>query len=294
MTSHTSVLGVFENIQNSYPGPLCGTPTATFFNLAVWGPVVVMTSAAILSGTPPPGMMPFICTYAGGTYLYMRGTPTMLGVYTFTVRAQLSNGGHEDTACVQTVQVSGLQTLTAVDPPRGTKHGGTVVTLTGQGFTGVTSVTFGGAAATSVHVINDISMTCITPAHAVGPVDVIAVGDATLTAGYTYVSVDLVTPTRGTVAGGTSVTVTGYGFAGATQVTFGGTSATGVVVTSNTSLMAVTPAHASGVVDVTVVGVDTGLALYAYTLGGVPQTLGKSSSLTLPPMPTRAPFKGTS
>jgi hypothetical protein len=38
------------------------------------------------------------------------------------------------------------------------------VTLTGTGFTGATSVRFGGQPATSVVVVSDTSITCVTPA----------------------------------------------------------------------------------------------------------------------------------
>jgi hypothetical protein len=59
-----------------------------------------------------------------------------------------------------------------IDPVEGTSNGGTLVTLYGEGFTGTTSITFGGSSATSITVVNDGEMTCITPAHAVGLVDV--------------------------------------------------------------------------------------------------------------------------
>jgi hypothetical protein len=188
-----------------------------------------------------------------------------------------------------TIMLVGQGAVASIDslaPVFGTKRGGTVVTLTGTGLTGVTDVTFGGTAAVSVNVLNDTTLTCITPAHAVGVVDVVVVGVGTLSSAYTFVSVESVTLAAGTVAGGAAVTIAGFGFAGATSVLFGGVAATSVVVVSNLSITAVTPAHASGAVDVEVVGVDTGTALYTYTLG-VPQNLGKG--FLLPPMPTRTP-----
>lgn len=98
---------------------------------------------------------------------------------------------------------------------------------------------------------------------------------------YTYVSVDRVTPSGGTVLGGTAVTITGFGFDFASGVvTFGGTAATSVVIVSNTEITAVTPAHASGAVDVVVVGVDTLTAGYTYSL---------TQSL-LPPIPYPSPL----
>jgi hypothetical protein len=56
----------------------------------------------------------------------------------------------------------------------------------------------------------------------------------------------------GSANGGTTVIITGTGFTTGASVTFGGTPATGVVVTSATSITVVAPAHAEGVVDVEV------------------------------------------
>lgn len=63
--------------------------------------------------------------------------------------------------------------LDAIAPARGTKRGGTVCTLTGSGLDGVSTVTFDGVAATDIVPAADgLSLTCINPAHAVGPIDV--------------------------------------------------------------------------------------------------------------------------
>jgi IPT/TIG domain len=59
-------------------------------------------------------------------------------------------------------------------------------------------------------------------------------------------------PKAGLAAGGTSVTVTGTGFIGASAVHFGATPATSFKVNSSTSITAVSPAGTSGSVDVTV------------------------------------------
>lgn len=59
-----------------------------------------------------------------------------------------------------------------------------------------------------------------------------------------------VSPPSGPASGGTGVTLTGVGLTGATSVTFGGVAATSVNVVNSTTVTAVTPAHAAGVVDV--------------------------------------------
>jgi len=59
-------------------------------------------------------------------------------------------------------------------------------------------------------------------------------------------------PKKGSMAGGTTVTITGTNFTGATSVSFGSSAASHFEVTSPTSIVAVSPSHAPGRVDVTV------------------------------------------
>ncbi|MFO1201436.1 MAG: Ig-like domain-containing protein [Tabrizicola sp.] len=63
--------------------------------------------------------------------------------------------------------------LTSVTPNTGTTSGGDSVSLSGQYFTGATSVTFGGTAVTGFTVVNDTTITATTPAGTSGPVSVI-------------------------------------------------------------------------------------------------------------------------
>jgi hypothetical protein len=68
----------------------------------------------------------------------------------------------------------------------------------------------------------------------------------------------------GTVSGGTSITITGTGFASGATVTIGGSSCTSVVVVSSTSITCTTPAGTTGAKDVVVTNSDT----QASTLAG--------------------------
>ncbi len=61
-----------------------------------------------------------------------------------------------------------------------------------------------------------------------------------------------VSPVSGTTSGTTSVTITGTNLTGASAVKFGVTNASGYVVNSVTTITAVAPAHAAGLVDITV------------------------------------------
>jgi len=65
-------------------------------------------------------------------------------------------------------------------------------------------------------------------------------------------TVTVISPTSGTTAGGTPVTIIGTNLNGATAVTFGGAAATGVSVVSPTQITAITPVHAVGTVPVVV------------------------------------------
>jgi hypothetical protein len=63
-------------------------------------------------------------------------------------------------------------TLIAIQPTVGPVAGGTTVTLTGTGFASGATVLFGGAAASSVTIVNSDRITAVTPPHDAGAVDV--------------------------------------------------------------------------------------------------------------------------
>jgi hypothetical protein len=85
-----------------------------------------------------------------------------------------------------------LPTITSVSPGSGGVEGGTEVTVTGTAFDtapGGTTVTIGGSAATAVTVSSSTSLTCVAPAGAAGPADVVVTtseGPATLAEGFAY------------------------------------------------------------------------------------------------------------
>jgi hypothetical protein len=65
-------------------------------------------------------------------------------------------------------------TIISVDPPQGGVLGQDPVSIIGTGFAAGISITFDGLPATNVNVISETLLTCVTPAHAVGSVDVTA------------------------------------------------------------------------------------------------------------------------
>ena len=151
--------------------------------------------------------------------------------------------------------------VTLVNPDSGPEAGGTLVTITGESFSYVNSVTFDGVAGAGWYLISDTSLQVDAPAGT-GTVDVVVttVGGVSNAGSFTYVPpvpvVSLVAPTSGPIAGGTTVTITGEHLTGVTSVTFGGLAGTGLSVASDTSLSVTTPAHAAGPVDVVVTSPD--------------------------------------
>lgn len=93
-------------------------------------------------------------------------------------------------------------------------------------------------------------------------------GDYTTTAA-TAPSVTSLTPTSGPIAGGTLVTLTGSGFTGVTQVSFGSTVAPDFTVVSDTEIQVSSPTvNSSGSVPVTVTnsaGTSSASVLFTYT-----------------------------
>jgi IPT/TIG domain-containing protein len=84
-------------------------------------------------------------------------------------------------------------TVTDVSPSSSSTAGGTIVIISGGGFTNAlaSSVTFGGVAATNVTIVNPVTLIAVAPAHAAGGADVvvhIGANSGTKTGGFTYVT----------------------------------------------------------------------------------------------------------
>lgn len=154
------------------------------------------------------------------------------------------------------------------------------------------SVTVGGTAATIVSS-TDTAIVITVPAHAAGIVDVVVTTNAGPTvpdihSKFTYTSTGpagspVVTglfPSFGPFSGGTHVTVVGTDLDTATSISFGGTPGTILPTPTATSLIAVAPAHAPGVVDVTVTNPSgpsgtSGADQYTYTPPTPPTPTGR-------------------
>ncbi len=167
----------------------------------------------------------------------------------------------------ESVTASGAFTYTSIAAPTFTSvlpvsgDDGLAVVITGTNFVSGAAVTFDGSSATSIVVASSTTINCDVPAHADDIVDIIITNpdtkSVTASSAFTYVSGITATVTSisrdvGSAAGGTSVNITGTDFAGGATVSVGGTAATSIVVNSTTSITCTFPAHATGLVDVTV------------------------------------------
>jgi len=157
-----------------------------------------------------------------------------------------------------------------IDPSHGPETGGQVVKISGSGLKEVSAVKFGEMDGVNLQrpPPNDQYMSgreflevtapsgnkgSDVPVQLVFPVE--TGNKASVVGTFHYDAAPVVTavsPTSGVAGGGTTVTVTGTGFTGATSVRFGASNASAMTVDSDTQITATSPAG-SGTVDVTVV-----------------------------------------
>src|SRR5437773_1472528 len=148
-------------------------------------------------------------------------------------------------------------TITTFAPASGPV--GIGVTINGANFTGATSVAFNGTAA-NFTVASDATIQATVPVGATtGPISVTTPGGTTTSANnFTVVpppAITSFTPMSGRV--GTSVTINGTGFTGATAVTFNGSTAS-FTLASDTTIQATVPVGATtGPISVTTPGGTT-------------------------------------
>lgn len=147
-------------------------------------------------------------------------------------------------------------TLTTVSPETGPLAGGNELTLTGTELAGTRYVTVDDTKLSPTS-LSATEVTVQLPAHAAGPVGVSITtwGGQTEAKIYTYAppAVAGLSPSHGSMRGGTPVTISGSGFSGATAVTFDGTPAATFTVHSDSMITATSPPHSgAGPIDVQV------------------------------------------
>ena len=151
--------------------------------------------------------------------------------------------------------------MRGLTPATGPTDGGFDVVIKGRRLTDIKRVMFGGAKATDVRTKSARKLVVEAPPHSAGQVRVRVVtkhgaSKRTRATRFTYATsapaLTRISPAAGPTAGGTVVTLTGTNLTGATSVRFGASSATSVVAQSPTTIVATTPPHAVGKVNVSV------------------------------------------
>lgn len=142
-----------------------------------------------------------------------------------------------------------------------------------------------------VEVLPGVNVARLDIANATVGANVQAVAPTTSGPGQCVISVTGIDPPSGPTLGGTLVTLTGSGFDEATGVSFGGTPALEFDVVNDTTIEAMSPAHAPGEVTVDVTGASgctAGSIGYEYTSPEDPEGV-PGTSTTLPGAPPANP-----
>ena len=249
-------------------GPSLG-PTAGGLGVTITGTGFVAGATVSIGGVTATGI-----AVASATSVTATTPPHAAGAVDIVVTNPDGQNGRLAGAFTYDVPTIPPPAIATVAPATGPTGGGTIVTITGTGFTSGATVSFGTDQATAVNIAGPSSMTATAPARAAGSVDLVVANpdgqSSRLTGAFTYMAsappppppppppvpvaptLTAVAPSSATTAGGTTVTLTGTGFAAGAAVTFDGAAASNVVVASATSITATTPPHAAGAVDVVV------------------------------------------
>jgi phosphatidylserine/phosphatidylglycerophosphate/cardiolipin synthase-like enzyme len=268
------------------------------FGVATASKIVVVNSTTITAVTPPhvAGAANVVVTNAAGD------------------QGSLANG-----FVYTAVPPSTAPILNVIVPNFGTTAGGDTVTIAGSNLTGST-VTVGGTPA-SIVSRSSVSIVATTPAGSAGsPVDVVVTTpqgqSATLKAAFTYTnppappSIAGISVSAGSMNGGTPLVISGSGFQYGAVVSFGGPPApvgTGIeaktmAVTNDPvvcgssvplpCIIATTPPHAVGAVDLVVTNMD--LATGVIDSGSGSSTLTQGYTFVVAPfMSSVTPPSGT-
>jgi hypothetical protein len=172
-----------------------------------------------------------------------------------------SPGGTSATSAADQFTYVPVPVVTHISPAKGSRAGGTQVTITGSNLANASAVEFGTTAVTTFVSDTASQIVVDSPAGTAGTVDVTVVtagGTSAASAAdqFTYGAgakpgVSFLTPPAGPPVGGTTVIIFGTNFAGTPVVDFGTAAAT-VLSSSTTEVVAVSPAGSAGTLDVTV------------------------------------------
>jgi hypothetical protein len=231
-------------------------------NAPTIGPATAGNAQASVSFTPPSGnggsaITSYTVTASPGGFTGTGSNSPIIvtgltngTAYTFTVTAMNAAGTGTPSAASNSVTPAASQTITFNNP--GSQNFGASPTLTATASSGLpvmfTSATTGVCTITSGGVLTTVSAgTCTINANQAGNGSSLAAAQVSQSFAINPLPPTLssLAPPSGLVAGGTSVTISGTNFTGATAVKFGANAATSFTVNSAGQITVVSPAGAA-------------------------------------------------
>ncbi len=173
-TQAQSIPAVYGWIRETIGPDVTSSPASTD---AAVGDSVTFTVAC--TGKPAPTVQWQLSTNGGTSFAEIEGatgpsyvTPAAtLAMSGYQYRAVCSGSLGEEASAAATLTVFPVPTVTALSVKKGTTAGGTIVTVTGTGFTGATTVKFGTVEAKSFEVSpSGTTLTAVSPEQAAGTV----------------------------------------------------------------------------------------------------------------------------
>lgn len=262
--SHGNSAGHSSNsLSISSVGPNSG-PAAGGTTVTISGSSFSQSASVVFGGVPAASVVVVSSTQLRAV------TPAHAGG---TVSVAVRENPHNQTASLAggfTYTSSTAFGVSGASPAKGPTCGGTVVTITGEGFKTGAAVAFGSSRSSAVTVASSTQINAMSPAGSSGTVPITVTDpdaqSASLPSGFTYTSgpvVSSISPNSGPVTGGTTVKILGSGFQTGASVTFGGIAANSVTLVSSTEIQAVSPVSSAGTISIGVTNADLQIATLA-------------------------------
>jgi hypothetical protein len=107
---------------------------------------------------------------------------------TVDLRVSVNGGAYSPVVAADRFTYANAPHISSISPAKGSRNGGTTVTIHGSNFVNVTSVTFGGKAGAKLAVSGTGTLTIVAPAHAAGAVKIVisAAGGTSNSVAYTF------------------------------------------------------------------------------------------------------------
>jgi hypothetical protein len=175
--------------------------------------------------------------------------------------------------------------VSSVTPDAGASAGGTAIVISGSNFVSGATVDIGPVPCTPVTFVDANTLNCTTAADSAGPKSVRVTNpdtqNNTLASGFTMYNpptISSVSPTAGSISGGTAIVITGTNFVPTTSLTIGGVACATFAYVSSTTLNCTTPVRPAGAQTVLVTNPDGATATSTYTYRPAPTVTSLSVS----------------